>query len=276
LCGILNIVHYYMDPNQITTTFIPKKPLQQTAEEIGSTRVNRAPIGAVLVISIIIGILSAAAVVGVYLYKRYTIQAVENIQKELASNEKELEPNLLVELGKLDKRLKNGEVVLSKHIALSPVFDIIEQNTLKTVRFSSFKFNTENNTYSVMLSGEANSYQAVALQSESFGSIISFREVIFSDFTLTPKNRISFTVSFKVSPEVLNFSTAPIKVIKTDLVQPPVPEPLNPTDNTSQPIDQTPVREEELQSENIPPLPPQISPQTKSSGTGKTSLPTTR
>jgi uncharacterized membrane-anchored protein YhcB (DUF1043 family) len=234
-----------MDPNQITTTFIPKKPLQQSPEETGATHAVRTPMGTLMVISIIIGILAAISLVGVFLYKQYVIADVENIQKALKTNEKELEPNLIADLTKLDKQLKNGETLLRQHIAPSPIFDLIEQNTLKQVRFSKFEFRVDNNMYDVNMSGEANNYQSIALQSQNFGDVTAFRDVIFSDFTLTPKNRISFTVSFKVNTDILNFSTAPIRVISSSVTPTPAPtETLAPVDTTSQPIDQTPLQEE--------------------------------
>ena len=247
-----------MDPNQITTTFIPKKPLQQSPEETGALRSVRTPMGTLLIISIIVGILAAVTIGGIFLYKQYMVTNVESIQKALQTNEKELEPNLLADLNRLDKRLKTADLLLRQHVAPSPIFDLIEQNTLKTVRFSKFEFRNENNIYSVTMAGEANNYQSIALQSQNFGDVTAFRDVIFSDFTLTPKNRISFSVVFKVNADLINFSTAPIKVLPAT----PAPTPEIPVEETvSQPIDQTPIQETPLvqvpevtNSTNTPPV----------------------
>lgn len=199
-----------MDPNQITTTFIPKKPIEEVV--INTPGRSSAPAGTLFILAIIILILTIISVGGLFFYNNLTKSELTTLQDSLEKNEKQYEPNLLVDLTNLDKRLKNGSALINQHIAVSPIFDLVEQYTLKTVRFSKFEFKTsDTGTYVVSLSGEADNYQSIALQSQNFGDISAFKGVIFSDFTLTPKNRISFNTSFTVSPEIINFKTAPLK-----------------------------------------------------------------
>lgn len=199
-----------MDPNQITTTFIPKKPIEEVV--INTPGRSSAPAGTLFILAIIILILTIISVGGLFFYNNLTKSELVTLQESLEKNEKQYEPNLLVDLTNLDKRLKNGSALINQHIAVSPIFDLIEQYTLKTVRFSKFEFKTsDTGSYVVTLSGEADNYQSIALQSQNFGDISAFKGVIFSDFTLTPKNRISFNTSFTVAPEILSFKTAPLK-----------------------------------------------------------------
>lgn len=201
-----------MDPNQITTTFIPKKPLQEVVT--GSPVRSSAPTGTLLVLAIIIMVLTIASLGGLLFYNKFLESNITQLQTSITRSEKEYEPTLLADLTKLDKRLKNGSMIINQHLAISPIFDLIEQNTLKTVRFSKFDFkNSETGMYLVTLAGEADNYQSIAMQSQSFGDVAAFKGIIFSDFTLTPKNRISFNASFTVSPDILNYASAPIKPI---------------------------------------------------------------
>lgn len=203
-----------MDPNQITTTFIPKKPIEEDVNINNPVARRSVPAGTLFIFSIILLIITAVSLGGLFFYNKITQTDLEQLRTSLSRNEKEYEPSLLADLTKLDKRLKNGSAVLSQHVAISPIFDLIEQYTLKTVRFSKFDLKTsDTGQYIVTLSGEADNYQSIALQSQSFGDISAFKGVIFSDFTLTPKNRISFNTSFTVSPEILYFKTAPLKQI---------------------------------------------------------------
>lgn len=202
-----------MDPNQITTTFIPKAPIQTATPEIEIKR--SAPLGTLLIISIIVGLLATVLIVGVFLYKKVIVSDIENLQKTLKQAETTLDPKLIEELTRLDKRLKNSESLLRNHTVVSPIFDLIEQYTLKTVRFSKFDLIVDGGVVNVSMAGEANNYQSIALQSQNFGEVTHFKDVIFSDFTLTPKNRISFSASFSVSPSILKFITAPLKTTIT-------------------------------------------------------------
>ncbi len=211
MCGILFIL-LFMDPNQITTTFIPKKPIEEIVVNTPGHR--SAPAGTLFIIAIIVLILTIISVGGIIFYNKFLNSDIDQLQKSLTLSEKEYEPTLLVELTKLDKRLKGGATVLNQHVVVSPIFDLIEQNTLKTVRFSKFDLKvSESGIYEVVLAGEADNYQTIALQSQNFGDITVFKDVIFSDFTLTSKNRISFNVSFTVSRDILNFSSAPLKPV---------------------------------------------------------------
>jgi hypothetical protein len=229
-----------MDPNQITTTFIPKKPIEEVI--VNTPGRSSAPAGTLFIIAIIVLILTIISVGGLFFYNNLTRSEITTLQESLEKNEKQYEPNLLVDLTALDRRLKNGNALINQHIAISPIFDLIEQYTLKTVRFSKFEFKTsDTGSYVVTLSGEADNYQSIALQSQNFGDISAFKGVIFSDFTLTPKNRISFNTSFTISPEILNFKTAPLKsntIIKnTTPVLPPSTVNTSPTSQQVSPSD---------------------------------------
>lgn len=244
-----------MDPNQITTTFIPKKPIE---EVVANTPGNRnAPTGTLFIISIIVLILTIVSVGGIYFYTKFLNSDIEQLQKSLTLSEKEYEPTLLADLIKLDKRLKGGVMVLNQHVAISPVFDLIEQNTLKAVRFNKFDLRvSETGVYEVILAGDADNYQTIALQSQNFGDITAFKDVIFSDFTLTPKNRVSFNTSLTVSRDILNFSSAPLKsvgLINTD--QSPTPEIIPQVNIPEEPLVDQPATPIELPTPKTPTTP---------------------
>jgi hypothetical protein len=60
------------------------------------------------------------------------------------------------------------------------------------------------------MSGTADSYQSIAQQSDVLGSSTFLKNVIFSNFFLTPQGKVSFDLSFGLTPDFVNFATAPL------------------------------------------------------------------
>ena len=60
------------------------------------------------------------------------------------------------------------------------------------------------------MSGEGDSYQSIAQQSDVLGSNTFLKNVLFSNFFLTQKGKISFDLSYGVSPDFVDFEKAPL------------------------------------------------------------------
>ena len=210
LICIYDTLYVIMDPQQITTTFIPKKPVIETA----AVRTDRIPQSVSLAGFFAVGMLivTAVGIGGIYVYRDYVQKQIIEQEISLNKSEKSFEPNLLQELTTVDKKLKNAAIVFKQHKALSPVFDILESVTLPNVRYTRFDFSfNESGNATVNLSGETDSYTAIAMQSQSLSEVTAFQNVIFSDFTRTPKKLVAFNVSLTVKPELLIFTQAPRK-----------------------------------------------------------------
>src|SRR4051812_7977829 len=101
------------------TSFIPKKPIVK--ERVVSTR----PVGFILVISILILFAVVIATAGLYFYKSILTKSIVNMENTLTLAKSRFEPAKITELQTLDKRLQASTSVLSKHIAVSPIFDAL-------------------------------------------------------------------------------------------------------------------------------------------------------
>ncbi len=188
-----------MDSN-FQTTFIPKKPINPEP-----VRVSR-PVGLLSVISFLILLITAGLGVGLFLYQQYLTDNTAELEASIARAEKSFEPNLIAELQMLDKRLTVSDALISKHTALSPFFALLEETTLRSVRFAKFDFlASEEGVPTIHMTGEADGYRAIAQQSDVFGEHVAVRDHIFSNFILTPKGKVSFDLLFHVSPDLLKF-----------------------------------------------------------------------
>ncbi|MBP9821480.1 MAG: hypothetical protein KBC98_01180 [Candidatus Pacebacteria bacterium] len=191
-----------MDSN-FQTTFIPKKPMAPEP-----VRVSR-PVGLLSVIAFLILLITAALGVGLFLYQQYLADNTIELEASIARAEKSFEPNLIAELQMLDKRLTVSDALISKHVALSPFFELLESTTLRSVRFAKFDFlASEDGSPVIHMTGEADGYRAIAQQSDVFGQHASVRDHMFSNFILTPKGKVSFDLLFRVSPDLLKFKNA--------------------------------------------------------------------
>src|SRR3989344_8436890 len=143
------------------TSFIPKKPIVKE-HETGSR-----PIGFLTVISIFVLFTLFLATGGLYFYKGIVAKSVVKMENDLTLAKNRFEPAKITELQVLDKRLRSANEILSKHIAISPIFKTLQEVTMKTVRYTKFSYDLgqdKNSTITVKMSGVATGYSALALQ----------------------------------------------------------------------------------------------------------------
>lgn len=199
--------------NQFTTTFIPKKPMvpQQT-----DTRPVSRPVGFLSSMSLVLFIITLALAAGVFLWEKYETAKVQELAVSVQRVEKKFEPQLITQLQSLDKQLRNANTLLKNHTVTSPLLDLLESSTLKQVQFNKFDLSTDEvKGIQVRMSGVAQDYDTIAQQSEVLGASSFLKNVIFSNFFLTPQGKVNFDLSFGITPEFLGFQTAPLSGLGT-------------------------------------------------------------
>lgn len=192
---------------EFKTTFIPKKNLSKARTDGKSiTRSKKTAL-----IPFFAGILFLVAIIsvaGVYIYKT-SISAIVNSRIESINRaEKAFEPAVIVELKKLDIRLRAATELLDKHIALADFFESLGETTLPSLSFSEFSFEFREDGSEVTMSGEARSFTSIAQQSDLFEKNRYIRNHIFSDFTVTESGNVSFTLVFTLDPNLLTYRSS--------------------------------------------------------------------
>jgi hypothetical protein len=194
-----------MPPSEFQTSFIPKKPLAEERAPAAPTR----RYGLLSLIATIIFFATIAAAGGVYLYRVSLASQVAELSASLDRARAAFEPSLVETLTTLDKRLSASAEVLAGHTTVSPVFQSLEDLTLKSVRFTKFAYEIPEDTklMTVTMSGTARSYTSIALESDMLGRNKYFQDVVFSNLQLDSAGNVGFDLEFTVDPAFLDYGS---------------------------------------------------------------------
>ena len=188
------------------TSFIPKKPMVQ--ERAVVTR----SVGFLTVFSIFILFTILLVSVALYFYKGILTKNITQMANNLNLAKNRFEPSKIAELQLLDRRLRAASEILSKHIAITPVFQVLQLLTMKTVRYTKFSYdfgNKEDAKIIIKMSGLAVGYRSVALQSDLFTTKDEGKNLIdpvFSNLTLDNNGNVLFDLEFSVDPSFVDYT----------------------------------------------------------------------
>jgi hypothetical protein len=192
-----------MDPQPtISTSFIPKKSMIRAPGRTGA--------GVFMVAAIVLFIVSLIAAGGAYYYRSYLTDQKTQFEADLQRSQAAFEPALLAELERFDSRLNVSNGLLAKHVTILPFFNFLEQETLKTIRYKTLNislFQEKNSEINVKLTGEAESYESIALQSDVFVQTKKLSPFVFSGLSPTPTGRVSFELSGTVDPSLFSYAS---------------------------------------------------------------------
>ena len=190
-----------MEPN-FQTSFIPKKPMIE--ERPNPSR----PIGMLMVASSIIVFSISLVSGGLYFYKGILNKSIDQMKVDLDLAKNRFESARITELQVLDRRLNAATEILSKHIAISPIFKALQDITLKTVRYTKFSYTFGDGIDSkikINMIGTAVGYRSVALQSDLFPKNKNLIDPVFSNLVLDDKGNVVFNLDFSVDPIFVDY-----------------------------------------------------------------------
>jgi hypothetical protein len=193
-----------MDSN-FQTSFIPKKPIIE--DRVTSSR----PVGLFMIVALFIFFTVLVSSVGLYFYDNILKGNLAKMQNDLSLAKNRFEPERINELQILDKRLSASSDILSKHVAVSPIFEILQNLTMKTVRYTKFTYEIQEEKGTqihVKMNGVAVGYRSIALQSDLFSKNKSLIDPVFSNLTLDDKGNVAFQLDFNVDPALVNYKHA--------------------------------------------------------------------
>ena len=190
------------------TSFIPKKPM------IEERAVASRPVSFLTVISIFIFFTIVITIGGLYFYDGVLKKDIIQMENDLNLAKNRFEPSKIVQLQVLDKRLIASNEILSKHVAISPIFKALQLITMKNISYNKFSYDFDgekNSKIMIKMSGIAVGYKSVALQSDLFTKNKYLIDPIFSNLALDDKGNVLFNLEFSVDPNFVDYK----KVLKT-------------------------------------------------------------
>jgi hypothetical protein len=205
LC-IFSLIFISTVDNNFQTSFIPKKPL---AEERVPVQ-GHTSIFSFLAIVLFVATLASAG--GMYFYRASLQKNIDAMKESLAAARNQFEPTILEQLKITDRRLTDANLLLSNHIAVTPIFRALEGHTLKTVQYTKFTFttpDTPSGLVKVEMTGRARDYTSIALQSDSLSTNKNIKDPIFSSLVLEERTgTVTFDLVFNVEPDFVRYVTA--------------------------------------------------------------------
>ncbi|MEI6042015.1 MAG: hypothetical protein WCQ00_00385 [bacterium] len=184
------------------SSFIPKQPVNEPVR-------SRAGSNIFFLISFLIFIASGVASGAVYLWSNQLDSKIAATNNSLNLARNSFDQNTIKEFTHLNDKINSADFLLRQHVAPSVLFGVIGDTTLKNARFTNFKYtNAGGDKISISMSGEAVSYEAVALQASAFTNPKLrnvFRNTIFSDPDLTASGKAVFSFTTGVDPTLLNY-----------------------------------------------------------------------
>lgn len=193
-----------MEPN-FQTSFIPKKPI------IPERSAPSRPVGLLVVVSIFILLTVLLSSLALYFYKGVLAKNISQMENDLNLAKNRFEPSKITELQVLDKRLRASSEVLSQHTAITPIFQLLELLTMKTIRYTKFSYNIgsdndpKNAGMVVKMAGQAIGYRSIALQADLLSANKNLINPIFSNLTLDGSGNVLFDLEFSVDPSLVNY-----------------------------------------------------------------------
>lgn len=192
-------------PERVTTSFIPKEAL---AGQRNTRAPSANPFFLLNIVAAAILFATVVASVGLFLFQSYTAQSIAAKNESLNRQRSAFEPATILELLRLEARIGASEELLGKHTALSLLFDDLEARTNTNVRFRDFSFDNNGAEYVLTMDGIAKSFNAVALQSDSFGKSTLLSDPIFSNLNLDDTGNVVFNFTATVEIARINYALA--------------------------------------------------------------------
>jgi len=190
---------------KMQTSFIPKKPVIESTS-------SGSGVSLFLLLSIILFIVAVALAGGVWLWQKSLVAQVEKDKTDLAAVKDSYEEGTIIPLVRLNDRIEESKNLLANHIAVHPVFVLLEENVIQNVQLKTFKFSAAGDKkINLELSGVAKNYDALSKQSDAFGAphLRDFiTEPVISDFSLNQDGTVAFSFKALVNSSLISYESA--------------------------------------------------------------------
>jgi len=196
------------------TSFIPKKPI------IEDTVKPKKSMSFFTIFALILFLSVVLAFGGLYFYQTVLAQNIKTQEKNLGLVKQRFEIATIRELQTLDKRLKASSKILSQHITVSPIFKVLQDVTMKNVRYTQFSYEiSSSGVILIKMSGEAEGYRTIALQADILSKNKDIKDPVFYNLSLQEKGGVIFNLDFSVDPSLVNYK----QTLEKERTSPPIP-----------------------------------------------------
>jgi hypothetical protein len=168
----------------------------------------------------ILGIVFLMAL-GVFSYGQILSAEQSRKDGELVAAEANIDQTTIEDFVRLSNRLKQGRTLLSKHVALSNFFNLIQTILPTNVRFSTLHVSFDSRgAPKVDGAGIAKNFNALAAASTAFAADNRVKDAIFSKLSVNKDSTVSFELSATLDPKLIVFTPSENDVTTTTIPAP--------------------------------------------------------
>ena len=180
-------------------SFIPKASLTAASRGGG--------MGILFILSLLIFVMSIVSAGAVFGYQQILSSTITGKDTDLRRAEGAFDAGTIQDLLRMDNRLMQARGLLQKHVAPSAILYFLSTITLERVQLNSFDMTLDKDGgASLNVTGTADSFSSVALQSDQFGSTKVLKDVIVSGVSVNDTGKVSFSVNATVDPSLVLYS----------------------------------------------------------------------
>jgi hypothetical protein len=172
-----------------TTSFIPKTSLDNIVSENGTLQKKPSSTtgNLMLLLCFFLFVCSLVSAGVVFFLGRLTASTEAQVKATLDGFQKRNTAETLVELKNLNDRLFLVTKLIQNHVAISPLFDKLAQNTLSRVSFNNFDLKRKaDGSFALSLKAQGIGYESIVAQDTQFSSALAqktFKNTVINDFS---------------------------------------------------------------------------------------------
>ncbi len=199
-----------MEP-KFNTSFIPKKSLQ--ADVSGSKGTSkythrRTIYGPGFFLMLLIFTITVVVALGVFGYTKILIRDIEGKIAKMEEQKNSFDLNSVNMLTEFDTKIRSAKKILASHVAVSGLFDLLENITLKKVQYTELVYNGfPNEVPTITVTGVSDGFQNIALQTEQYRKDTSLLNPVVNDLEKKENMTIDFSVDMEADRRLTSFSS---------------------------------------------------------------------
>lgn len=160
------------------------------------------------ILSVVLLVTSGALYGAVFMYHSYLTSQNVSAEQQIQTVNQNLDTKTVDAIMSIDQRMNAAQTLIGNHLAYSAFFNNLNQATLTSIQFSSFKIDSSDQTKGIVLSlsGVARDLNGVAYEAQLFGLDSMIKNPIFSGIALDTDG-VHFVAAATIDPKQLSYET---------------------------------------------------------------------